>query len=365
MIRTDKCIYCGTSFDPAKGEGDHILPVQLGEFKNDIRFRRICTLCNNKIGRSEQQFLTCGPERFFRDLVKPKIPKERQRGRSQVKGAIGAPSPQSTNDCGDHRELVKRRQDDPTTVFPVDQIVIHDDQDQEYFIELFSGMHPKQLQDRIKKSGIRKIDKTWFHWDAQRDSEFQQLLKKTWPKSELQSLPGREAGIRQVKGRITFKVTDHYFRTIAKIAFHYYLVHSNRGFRGDEQCFGPIRDFIMNGGDDQPFFKQPGPKFVTEFGKMSSGYVVTPDRWCHIIAGDETNKVAVAYIQLFVGPGCVPYAHHIKLGDINRTILLPRSTWAHVYLYDKLPSSGRYAGRVEQARIQRKQRQSPTLLILP
>ena len=353
MNRTVKCIYCGISFDPTKGEGDHILPVQLGEFRNDIRFRRICTSCNNKIGRSEQQFLLCGPESFFRDLVKPKIPKKRQRGRSQVKAALGASSPQSTIDHGDHRELVKRTKDNPTNVFAVDQIVVHDDQGKEYFIKLFTGMCPEHLKNRIKKCGISKIDKSWLHCDTERWMEFKHLMEKTWPKSKVRSLPGREIGIIHVEGRIAFKATDHYFRSLAKIAFHYYLTHSRRGFRGDEQCFDLIRNFIMNGGDDKAFFKQPGPEFVMPFGKIPSGGVKTPKYWCHIIAADETDKVAVVYLQLFVGRGCIPKPHYIKLADINAIILVSNSTWGHVYLYDESPRSGRYAGQVEQAQITR------------
>ncbi len=349
----EKCIYCGISFDPTKGEGDHILPVQLGEFKNDIRFRRICTLCNNKIGRSEQQFLLCGPESFFREVVKPKIPQKRQRGRSQVKAAMGVPSPQSTIDHGDHRELVKRLKDNPTNVFPVDQIVIHDDQGSEYFIELFCGMCPEHLQARIEKYGISKIDKIWFHFDAEHAPEFQQLVEKMWPKFKKQRLPDIEAGIKQVKGRITFKVTDHYFRALAKIAFHHYLTYSRRGFRGDEQCFDPIRNFIMNGGNNEVFFKQSGPKFAIPFGEIPSGGVITPKQWCHIIAVDETNKIAVVYLRLFVGRGCVPRPHYVKLADINSKIFVPDSTWGHVYLYDESPRSGRYAGRVEEAQIKR------------
>jgi hypothetical protein len=348
----EKCIYCGISFDPTRGEGDHILPVQLGEFRNDSRFRRICTLCNNHIGKSEQQFLSCGPESFFRDVVKPNIPKERQRGHSQV-AAMGAPSPQSTNDCGDHRELVKRSKDNPTDVFPVDQLVIHDDQDNEYFIELFPGMCPEHLSARIEKYGISKIDKIWFNFSAEHESEFQRLIEKMWPKFKKQKLPDIEAGIKQAKGRITFKVTDHYFRSLAKIAFHHYLNHSRRGFRGDEPCFGPIRNFIINGGDCEVFFKQSGPKFAMPFGKIPSGGVITPKQWCHIIAADETNKIAVVYLQLFVGCGCIPRPYHIKLADINSKIFVPDSAWGYVYLYDESPKSGRYAGQVEEAQIKR------------
>lgn len=349
----EKCIYCGISFNPTKGVGDHIIPVQLGEFRNDTRFRRICTSCNNKIGRSEQQFLLCGPESFFRSLVNPKIPKKRQRGRSQIKAVMGMPSPESTIDHGDHRQLVKRSIENPKNVFPLDQIVIHNDKGEEFFIKLFAGMKQKQLKDLIEKLGITKIDKLWVHCDDQLCSEFQQLLTETWPKSKIHSLPGTEAGITQISGRITFKVNDHYFRTLAKIAFHHYLIHSRRCFRGNEQCFGPIRDFIMNGGNNKDFFNQSGPKFVVPFGEIPSGGVITPKQWCHIIAADETYGVVVVYLQLFVGDGCIPHPYYIRLANMDSKILVSNSTWGHVFLYDELQGSDRYAGEVKEAQITR------------
>ncbi len=353
MKRTEKCIYCSNSFNPSKGMGDHILPVQLGEFKNDVRFHRICVSCNNNIGRSEQQLISCGPESFFRDIVNPKIPPKRQRGRSQVKAAMGVPGPQSTIDHGDHRELVKRSRDNPKDVFPIDHIVIHDDQGKEYFIKIFTGMSSEQLKNRIGKCGINKIDKTWFHYDMVHESEFQQLFKAVWPKAKMFNLPAGEAGVTQIEGCITFKANDHYFRSLAKIAFHYYLIYTHRGFRGDEPCFESIRDFIMNGGNEKTFFGQTGPKFFMPFGEIPSGGVITPAQWCHVIAADETDQIAIVYLQLFVGPGCVPQSRYIKLANINSKILVPNSTWGHVYLYNKSQESDRYAGEVKVAKITR------------
>lgn len=353
MNQSEKCVYCGTLFDSTKGEGDHIIPVQLGEFRKDVRFRRICPSCNNKIGKSEQQFLLCGPVSFFKDIVKPKIPPKRERGHSKLKAVLGVPTPQATNDCGDHRQLVKRSKDNPTDVFPVDQIVIHDEQENEFFIELFPGMRPEQLKERIAKKVINKIVKTWFHCDTIHESEYRQLIEKTWPTLEIHNLPGTEAGITKINGRIAFKVNDHYFRAVAKIAFHYYLLHSHRGFRGDEQFFEQIRYFIMNGGDKDIFFDQSGPQFKMPFGKISSGGVITPKQWCHIIAADETDRMAVVYLQLFVGRGCIPRYHYIKLADIDSKVYVPNSTWGHIYLYDESPVADKYAGRVEEAQITR------------
>lgn len=345
----DKCIYCGLQFDSSKGEGDHVLSVQLGEFRNDQRFRGICADCNNRIGHSEQQFLACGPEAFFRKLVNPKVPPKRRRGKSQIKGAMGVPSPESVIDRGDHRELVRRSDDNPTNVYPVNHIVIHDDHENEYFVRLFSGMKKRHVEKEIDKLGITNIREVWFHFDETEGDEFEKILKEVFPGFTKHRLPFTEVGVTPIDGRITFRVNDHYFRTIAKIAFHYYLIYSHRGYQGDETIFDSIRDFIMNGGNHEPFFGQKGPQFAMPFGDLPSGGVITPDRWCHILSAYEEEKCIIAYVQLFVGRGCIPQSHHIKLADIDNNIVVPKAVWGHVYVYDKTSSSDCYAGEVKEA----------------
>ncbi len=61
-MKRRRCIYCPKEFDPSRGEGDHILPAALGEFRGDVRFRGQCPSCNNVIGRFEQQVVQSGPE---------------------------------------------------------------------------------------------------------------------------------------------------------------------------------------------------------------------------------------------------------------------------------------------------------------
>ena len=266
---------------------------------------------------------------------------------------MGAPGPESTIDHGDHHELVVRSNDNPKDIFPVDQIVIHDAQGQEYFIRVFPGMRPEQLKICIEKRNIGKVDKTWFHCDEDRKPEIQRLLRASWPQSEMQELAPTEAGVTQVSGRIMFRVTDHYFRSLAKIGFHYYLAHSQRGFRGDEDCFAAIRDFIANGGDRKEFFDKPRMTFAPPFGRLRSGGVITPEKWGHWLAADETEKMAVVYLHLFVGRGCVPRPHYITLAHIDSRIHVPRATWAHVYLYNDPPVGDGFAGYVEEARVSR------------
>lgn len=349
----DTCIYCEVQFDSSKGDGDHVLSVQLGEFRNDERFRQICPDCNGKIGRSEQQFLACGPEAFFRRLVNPKVPPKRQRGKSQAKGAMGAPSPESTIDHGDHQELVTRSGDNPKDVSPIDHIVIHDDQDNEYFIKLFSGMKKEHIEKQIVKNGISNIRKIWFHFEDRKGDEFEKLITTVFPDFKKHKLPCTEAGVTQVKCYTKFEVNDHYFRAVAKIAFHYYLIYSRRGYHGSEAFFDPIRDFIMNGGDHEVFFNPKGPKFAVPFGDLPSGGVITPDGWCHILSANEEEKYIIAYVQLFVGRGCIPQSYHIKLAELDNNIVVPKGVWGHVYFYDKTPNSDRFAGEVKEADLTR------------
>ncbi len=266
---------------------------------------------------------------------------------------MGVPSPKSTIDHGDHRQLVKRSGDNPTNVYPIDHMVIHDDQENEHFIKLFSGMNKKHLEEQIKKLGIANVRNVWVHFDETKGDEFDKILEEVFPGFVKQKLPYTEAGVTPIDGRITFEVNDHYFRSVAKIAFHYYLIYSHRGYQGNETIFNPIRDFIMNGGDRTLFFNLKGPKFAIPFGDLPSREVITPDGWCHILSAYEEEKYIIAYVQLFVGRGCIPQSYHIKLAELDSNIVVPKAVWGHVYLYDKKPGSDRYAGEVKEADLTR------------
>ena len=152
-MTTERCIYCSQEFHPTQGQGDHIISGQLGEFRNDLRFRRICRACNSLIGRSEQQFLQCGPEAFFRKVVQPALRRQRQSGPS-ARGALGMPPPKSVIRSGDHSELVKPIPGDHHAVTHVDHIVIRGEDGSDYEVPLFRGMRPEQLRKKVAAASI-------------------------------------------------------------------------------------------------------------------------------------------------------------------------------------------------------------------
>jgi hypothetical protein len=354
MVRAQAiCIYCSGTFDPTRGEGDHIIPSSLGEFENDVRFRGACPRCNGIVGQAEQQLVQCGREAFLRQIVKPKSRRAEKRGPGQMRGAMKAPAPQFTIDLGDHLALVEPSPDDPRDVYPVDQVIVADEAGHTEPVRLFPGMRLEQLRSRLSRMSIGEAKTARLRCDDDHYDEYVQLLKSLWPKSDYEPGPITEAGVYKVPGRAKFVVNVHYFRALAKIAFHYYLAHSNRGHRGDEPCFEGIRNFIMDGGNSDEFFNQAvGARFAMPFGELPQGGVVTPTQWCHVLAASEKNGQADAYVQLFVGPGCVPKPYGVRLGKWDNPIVAPKAVWAHVYLYEP-ERTDNFAGQVVEASLTR------------
>ena len=350
----ETCIYCSKSFDPARGEGDHIISAQLGEFRDDVRFRRICPVCNNRIGQSEQQFLQCGPEAFFRQIVAPASPRRRKRGRSPG-GARGMPPPRHTINCGDHSQIVKPLRDRPRDVEPVDQFVVRGEDGNDHHFPLFPGMHAKQLRDRVESAVSKDFERAWLDCDQATRGQSVALAQAAWPNKRLIELHSTEPGVHKAQGRITFTYSDHYFRAIAKIAFHYYLVHSCRGVRGDEPEFAAIRRFILEGGDASDFLDTPGPKFAVPFGELPTGKAITPSQWCHVLAAHEASQVVVGYVHLFAGPERVGKPHYVRLAQLTSSIVLPLGVFGHVYLYDEDQPEIGHAGHVVPAAMSRLQ----------
>jgi hypothetical protein len=348
-----KCIYCSTIFEPTKGEGDHIIPAALGEFRNDTHFRGCCNGCNIHIGKSEQVLLHCGPEAFFRRVVNPALPSSRQRGRSYVKAAMGVPGLSHTIDRGDHAMKVCPSRDNAKIASGVDQLVIQDSEGGDHFFPLFPKMDADTLKGDILKAVPPPIPKAWLHChDPQHYEEFLALFRKMFPQAEHHSQPSTPVGMHPANARIRFTVNAHYWRSLAKIGFHYYLSQTRRGVRGDEPGFAVIRDFIINGGDMSRLFRQPKTQFVLPFGELAEGGIKTPTQWCHILAANETNNEVIAYVQLFIGPGCIPTPHYIVLGTLNSDVVgLSSFIQAHVYLYDQVQNPSGTAGVVEKAAV--------------
>jgi hypothetical protein len=346
------CIYCAKPFDPTRGEGDHVLSSALfGEFRYDVRFRGCCNACNNSFGIHEQILAQATPLGFLRAIVKP-VQTRRHSSRRQ-RGAKGSKPPRFIAYADDHGELVVPQIDDPRNVEPIDRLTIQADDGTEHYLRLFRGMSTERLRSDIERTRCNNIKHIFCSCEPDNVEFYKQLLRKLYPNHQWEDRPDTEVGARMVRGRTEFIFSTDAFRALAKIAFHYYLVHNRRGYRGDEPEFHAIRQYIRNGiGNHELFFDLPGPTFAVPFGETIPGRGTTPGNWSHILSAHEVDENIVVNLRLFAGPGFEGEVHQITLGKIQSRIVLPSGFWGHVYHYDLL-TDDRYSGFVEQARLQR------------
>jgi hypothetical protein len=349
-MRREKCIYCGEAIYNQTGEGDHVIPGVLGEFEDDIRFRGICPKCNNEIGKCEQVLVNCSPAAFFRRVVRPAAPPSRQRrGRSRLKAVHGVRTPTHVIEHGEHHLLADPLHGNELNGRLPDQLVIHDANGREYFFRLYSGMSAKKLKAQITATATLPAKAVWIHCDEDKMEEYKALMFAMFPQAKYEELPPTPAGKFAANACITCVMGSPHYRALAKIAFHYYLTHNRRGFRGDEPCFAPIRKFIMEGGDHSQFFREPPRPFAVPWGTLPDGKAnASPaTQWGHMLAADETSRDVFAYVQLFLGPGCIPDSYYLMLGTIDSPIIAPMSfVFAHVYVYHEQQPEVGIAGKV-------------------
>lgn len=339
------CIYCTVPIDLHRGQGDHVVPATLGRFDGEFVFRRICPKCNSRIGKCEEQILRCAPEAYVRRMVQPNV-KRNRRGTGWA-GANGMPPPKFLIDHGDHHELVDGSTDDPRNVFPIDQLVIVDKAKGEHHLRLFPDLTAAQLRAKIDSLGLTPSGKSYLYADDAAWPKYVALLNEIWPDSPVVQGETIEAGTHRMKGTTEFTFHADYWRALAKIGFHYYLLNTRRGVRGDEPEFADLRRFIMEGGDRDPFFTKPAAKFVMPFRELPDGSAILSSAWTHVLAADESYTAAVAMVSLFMGPVRLAPTYHVNLGRLRSPLVVPGARSTHLYLYDAEPGKGTFAGRVE------------------
>jgi hypothetical protein len=345
------CIYCSAHVDPSVGEGDHVMPAQLGEFRGDLRFRRICRRCNSEIGRAEQELMRSSPLGFYREIVRPPARRGMRPDGGRPAGRMSPWSRRTMLRRPDGTKFfVKPVGDDPRNVTAFDQLVIPDRDGIERYVELHPRMRLGQLKERIERivGPGGSLGRAQVNWEDQHAEVYRGLLQKVYPGLEITGAGSLAPGREVLPGRTTFVFSDDYFRALAKIGFHHFLVRNWRGFRGDEPLFAAIRSFIRNGGSPDPFIADSGRYFDQPFGPRSGGGLYSPSRWMHIVAADEEADVIVAYVHLFLGPGATRPPVYITLGRVSEddVNVLREGVWGSAFVYDNPPTDSGMAGDV-------------------
>jgi len=138
-----------------------------------------------------------------------------------------------------------------------------------------------------------------------------------------------------------YEVTDKYFRAIAKIGFHDVLKHF-RHFRGDEEIFTGIRNFIMNGGPIQNYVTWADKQIIEQF---KHGYC--PTTFGHVIMGRANEKFVWCKLQFFVGPDTLPLVYNVAIAR-NKPVLLYDLTSGHQFVYYENGPRDGFAGLMSE-----------------
>jgi hypothetical protein len=342
--KSGKCIYCGNEKRFSK---EHYLPECLGKFKGfETLDDRICKECNGHCGRQlEDQFCRAGEIGFLRYGLGIEGKKRKQEVNPFERGSSGS-SPLkmkgqvSEQDGEIHLQLVKgSRQGRVVGVDYVPQVILYTESGEVHHVLLTNMNEPEQLGTKIEELQIGKLKQVnLIAPEADRDraekvtSIFPELARTEW-----ENLPMSGKSFT----RTEYEVTDRYFRAIAKIGFHYVLKHF-RHFRGDEEMFTGIRNFIMNGGPIQDYVTWSNKQIIEQ---IKSGYC--PVTFGHVILGRANEQLIWSRLQFFVGPDTIPQVFNVVIAR-NKPTLVYDITSGHQFFYYEEGVKDGFAGSMEK-----------------
>ncbi|MGB3341228.1 MAG: hypothetical protein WBB37_07080 [bacterium] len=288
MNSRKRCIYCGSSGPFSK---EHAIPYSLGQFKGFPELiDMVCADCNNRNKLKEEQFLRCGPEAFIKKFLGITGRKKHKKVNIFERGSAGAPPIDFIGyDPNLGINILFEFNPGQQTIREVNKQIV--------FINKIGEFFPLRVPDWIEdnkqflKYIKEKVPKGNYDARFFGDDEFLQRMKILTSgigKNFTISGPSPETTVETPK--TVYRVTDLYFRAIAKIAFHYLLAVVDF-YRGDEDIFKPIRDFVINGGVVEDFVKQKSKEPIEP---------VLPNWWTHIIKMDSGYGGIFIYLQFFI-----------------------------------------------------------------
>ena len=337
---TGTCIYCHKNGQMSR---EHYLPACFGSFKNfEPLYGKLCGECNRKIGGLEEQFCRCGPEAFYRIYLGIKGRKHHEK-----------PSPFYRRSAGGHRIEMKAKHPTrdleiycemiPKTgeTVPARQIIVKDQNEKLHAILITDSI--QESQDLKKELDYRSIREVQFV-ESWCDVKEQDLMKKLCSIFKEKIDWDNTAPYHDKRKQLhvaTITVNDRYFRTIAKISFHY-LLKQFPNFTGFEDEFTGIKDFIMKGDDQEQWVQQVRGSFV---GDLKSDKTTTKD-YCHLVSIEKNQRKIYSRLQFFVGPKGIPPYYHVFIGNNPEKIIYPQMI-GHQFVYFDKPDQGGYIGRMD------------------
>jgi len=340
------CIYCGQKDNLSE---EHYLPRGLGKFRGYEPLKgRICAECNNVFSPLDEQILRSGREAFLREILG--IEGRRRKGEKRpspfLRGSAGAPpllmeTMHPKHNIKIYLEVIRGTR----TARPLRQLVLLDQGGQWHGIRIPDHMkESSQLRAELHSRGVERIlvghillnEDTERTWIEHLFSDFKADGPIEW------STTGDDEETYDAKIVVTTTVTQNYFRGLAKIGFHYFLCHIKH-FRGSEDAFEGIRNFIKNGGTTEDFLEERSDQVIEQL-KLGCYRL---NCWGHILVAEMDYQMLRAKVQLFVGPEFLAPVYIINLGR-NPLRIDYSECKAHFFRYFEAGEVDGFCGEVEK-----------------
>jgi hypothetical protein len=340
-----KCLYCD-SVDP-KWAKAHVLPRLLGTFENQPTLhQRVCAICDKEIGKCEELIAKCTVEAV---LLKHIGIIGRHKGKSSSpfrRGHSGHPPIRmATTLPGYGSEVRVEPIGDSNNVDILPQIILVDAEGNREEIvinnpDCISVAEWLLLLKKCLSGGVK-------HLEALVSDEQFLLIKRVLPEFGITFDSADDAKISPFRGQVLVKGSMTYdkrfFRAVAKIAFHYFLIHSTL-FHGTEDEFQAIRRFVRCGdGDERDFIEKVDEPIAHDISGADR-----PPYYGHILRTEITPKGIWVCVQLFIGHNYKPQWYRVLLSRKAHRIFLPSEEFGHYYRYLEPDKRTQYDGVIER-----------------
>ncbi len=335
------CLYCDC--EPASIE--HPLPAALGEFLNSpLLENRICGACNAKrIGLLDEQFSRCGPEALLRTQLGIVGREHHEKVNPFYRGSAGGGRIEARAWDNNFQCYVNLEFLGGNRARQITEMIFIDEACNDRHVALTTKMTVEDLRMRVEKLQLKQPFTVRTTFDPPTEGWARDLIQQAWPTITFSE---SVVGSSNFDGSlVAFRLTDRYFREIAKIGFHYFLTQFPM-FSGHEPEFADIREFIINDTNSTPT-----PAINQFVSRRTKPLIFPPYRkegWLgHVLVAEIREGRCFAHFEPFVHRLTHTEARTVSLGCVpdkrNRIA-------SHVYVYypnedsDSPEKRGKYSG---------------------
>ncbi len=344
MIEVNSCLYCP---DPPNSL-EHPLLAAFGEFENAPKLEdRVCKACNeNRLGILDEQLARAGLEAFLRRFYGITGRSGHEPVNPFYRGsAAGYRLEMKSYDKNLCMEVLLEVENGVPR--QVCQLIFLKD-GHPHHLPLREGTTPERLRAAYDELGIAKPEDVHVICDEQERTWVESLVQATWPSATL-GITG--ACATSYDGAvIEVRLTNRYFRAVAKMGFHYFLTQFSQYTR-HEAMFADIRAYIL---DEQHKVQRAndyiGERQLPLIGEMLPAGT-RPQGWRgHVLAAEIKGGVCLAHVQMFLSEEFPARTYTVRLAQTTDS----DSGSGHLFAYYEDGPHGKYAGEahpLEWARV--------------